>query len=323
MNTNQLDYFLKAYEQRSYSAAAKLVPMSAQGLTKAVHSLEGELGAPLFVNDANGKIKPTPYAEEFRVFCEEVGASHARLKASFARLSGQAHRTIRLAAAIGSFGLLGIDLITSFKKEHPNVDVECDELPDIRVEKTMQDGHSTLGITVLPCGDEFETVELASCERYVWVAADDPLTRKGTVGVADLAGRHVALVGAHFKNYGLLLEALEHEGVKPADITTSSEMIWLHQFAKGHGCVSFTAQSVLPLFKDDASVVALPFRDMPYRVGISWLRTHTPDAAELAFIEACRQRSAEIASQKEPPAQTKGKPGLLSSLARRFAGADK
>lgn len=68
MNTNQIDYFLKAYRERSYTAAAKLVPMSAQGLTKAIHSLEGELGVPLFENDANGRIKPTPYAEEFKVF---------------------------------------------------------------------------------------------------------------------------------------------------------------------------------------------------------------------------------------------------------------
>ena len=70
MNTNQIDYFLKAYRERSYTAAAKLVPMSAQGLTKAIHSLEGELGIPLFENDANGRIKPTPYAEEFKVFCK-------------------------------------------------------------------------------------------------------------------------------------------------------------------------------------------------------------------------------------------------------------
>ena len=75
----------------------------------------------------------------------------------------------------------------------------------------------------------------------------------------------------------LLLEALEQAGVHPADITTSSEMIWLHQFAKGPGCISFTAQSVLPLFKDDTSVVALPFLGMPYQIGISWLRTHVPD----------------------------------------------
>ena len=167
MNTNQIDYFLKAYRERSYTAAAKLVPMSAQGLTKAIHSLEGELGVPLFENDANGRIKPTPYAEEFKEFCKEFDEARSRMAAGFARLAGQVHRTIRLAAAIGSMGLLGIDLISSFKKEHPDVEVECDDLPDMRVEKTLRDGNSSLGLTVLPTTDEFETVELASCERCV------------------------------------------------------------------------------------------------------------------------------------------------------------
>ena len=64
-----MDYFLKAYQERNYTAAAKLVPMSAQGLTKAIHSLEGELGVPLFTAGDGGKVNPTPYAEEFRAFC--------------------------------------------------------------------------------------------------------------------------------------------------------------------------------------------------------------------------------------------------------------
>lgn len=321
MNTNQIDYFLKAYRERSYTAAAKLVPMSAQGLTKAIHSLEGELGVPLFENDANGRIKPTPYAEEFKVFCKEFDEARSRMAAGFARLAGQANRTIRLAAAIGSMGLLGIDLISSFKKEHPDVEVECDDLPDMRVEKTLRDGNSSLGLTVLPTTDEFETVELASCERCVWVAADDPLVAKGQACVADLEGRNIALVGAQFKNYGLLLEALDQEGVRPADITTSSEMIWLHQFAKGSGCISFTAQSVLPLFKDDTSVVALPFLGMPYQIGISWLRTYVPNEDEWAFIKACQARAKEL--EEEPGSERRSHPhvpGRASSLLRKLTG---
>ena len=318
MNTNQLDYFLKAYRVQSYTAAAKLVPMSAQGLTKAVHSLEGELGVPLFENDANGKIKPTPYAEEFKTFCDDVSEARSRMAAGFARISGQARRTIKLAAAIGSMGLLGIDLVSSFKKDHPGIEVDCDDLPDMRVEKTLRDGHSTLGITVLPTPDDFETVALASCERCVWVAADDPLVSKGRVCITDLEGRNVALVGAQFKNYGLLLEALEREDVHPTDITTSSEMIWLHQFAKGRGCISFTAQSVLPLFKDDASVVALPFLGMPYQIGISWLRTHVPDDAEQAFIETCKARGRELQPCDKPAHELTGTARFATGILQRL-----
>lgn len=199
--------------------------------------------------------------------------------------------------------------------------MECDDLPDMRVEKTLRDGNSSLGLTVLPTSDEFETVELASCERCVWVAADDPLVAKGQVCITDLEGRNIALVGSQFKNYGLLLEALEQAGVHPADITTSSEMIWLHQFAKGPGCISFTAQSVLPLFKDDTSVVALPFTGMPYQIGISWLRTHKPDEDEQAFIEACEVRAKEL--QEKSDSKERIRPsaaGRATNFLRRLTG---
>ena len=107
----------------------------------------------------------------------------------------------------------------------------------------------------------------------------------------------------------------------PADITTSSEMIWLHQFAQGPGCISFTAQSVLPLFKDDTSVVALPFTGMPYQIGISWLRMHTPDEDERAFIEACEVRAKELQQKSDskeriPP----GAAGRATNFIRRLTG---
>lgn len=320
VNTNQIDYFLKAYDERSYTAAAKLVPMSAQGLTKAVHALEGELGVPLFKSAEGGRVEPTPYAEEFRAFCLEYCDARERLRAAFRRLDGQAAETIHLAVAIGSLSLLGMDLISGFRKEHDAVEICCDDLPDLKVEDALREGSDTLGITVLPTGEGLETVSLASCERYVWVAADDPLATRREVGIRDLEGRSVALVGPLFKNYGILLDALEREGVRIADLTTLSEMTWLHQFAKSGSGVAFTARSVLPLYEDDPSVVALLFRDMPYEVGVSWLATHRLSEAEEAFVEACRARRDEFAAEAARGGRRPGMGGLVGDLVRRFAG---
>ncbi len=320
VNTNQIDYFMKAYDERSYTAAAKLVPMSAQGLTKAVHALEGELGVPLFRAAEGGKVSPTPYAEEFRAFCLEWRDARDRMQAAFRRLDGQASETIRLAASIGSFSLLGMDLISGFRKEREGVDVCCDDLPDLKVEEALRDGSDTLGITVLPTGDGLATVPLASCDRYVWVSADDPLAARGEVCIRDLEGRSVALVGPTFKNYGLLLDALDREGVRVADITTLSEMTWLHQFAKSGSGVAFTARSVLPLYEDDRDVVALLFRGMPYEVGISWLATHRLTDAEEAFVAACRRRGTELSARVEDGMSRTGAGSFVDGLVRRFVG---
>ena len=139
--------------------------MSAQGLTKAIHALETELGVTLFTGTEGGSQKPTPHAGEFTVFCEECTAPFDRLNVRPAKLDGVARSTIGLAAAIGSFGLLGMELIPQFRRQNPGIDVVCDDLPDIRVEKSLRDGTNTLGITVLPVPDEFEAIECLYATR--------------------------------------------------------------------------------------------------------------------------------------------------------------
>lgn len=331
VNSNQLDYFQKAYEDLSYAAAARRVPMSSQGLAKAIHSLEGELGVPLFTasEDMPGRLRPTPYADELLTFCREFDAAYGRLEAAIGRISGQAHESIRVAVAIGSLGLLGMDLVSSFRRVNPDVDVVCDDLPDLRVEETVLGGEDSLGITELPTPDGLETIPLASCERYVWVNAGDPLARKSAVEASDLAGREVALVGQSFKNYGLLVDTLARGQIRPAELVTSSEMVWLHHFAKSGQGVAFTAQTVIPLYEDDRDVVALPFVGMPYEVGVSWARGHELTDAERAFVHACRRRSAELGfgetgdeeakagSQPERHREDPSHEGMLKSLLRR------
>ena len=291
MNWNQMDYFACVYRTGNFAAAARQVPMSSQGMAKAVRALEGELGVSLFVAGEGGSLQPTEYAEAFATFCEECAAARGRLDEGFAHLRGQARTTIHLAAAIGAFGLLGMEFVAEFCRAHPGIEVLCDDLPDVRVDQALLDGSDALGLTVAPVAEGLQTMPLCSCERCVWVRADDPLARKRRLVVADLDGYPVALVGPLFKNYGQLLALLEEQGATPTEIVTSSEMMWLHQYAHDGRGVAFTARSVLPLYEDDASVVALPIEGMPYEIGISWRADHELDEAERTFVDACVARA--------------------------------
>lgn len=58
MDLNALHYFCQVYRCGSFSQAAKLLYISQQGVSKAVASLEQELGASLFVRTAKG-LRPT------------------------------------------------------------------------------------------------------------------------------------------------------------------------------------------------------------------------------------------------------------------------
>ncbi len=319
MNTSQLDYFMRAYECRSFTRAARCFPMSAQGLAKGVHALERELGVTLFqtVTDPGSnasRLVPTPFAEELRLYALEVADSRRRLDEAFARLGARRGERVRLAAAIGSLGLLGMGFIPGFRRDNPDVELVTTDLPDMDVEAALRSGSHEIGLTVAPTdGEAFKTIPLAHCDRYVWVARDDPLAARrrapraprahdGAVDVRDLEGRDVALVGETFKNYPLLMGALRELDVHPRQIITSAEMVWLHQFAR-EGGVAFTAETLLPLYADDDAVVALPFVGMPYEVGVSWLATHELTDAERRFVDACERRSRELDDRRRGAAR--------------------
>lgn len=287
MNWNQMDYVVRVYRAGNFAAAAREVPMSSQGMTKAVRALEAELGVPLFTAGEGVALRPTAYAEEFVAFCEECRAARARMEEGFARIRGQARRTVHLAAAIGAFSLLGMEFVPVFCREHPDIEVVCDDLPDLKVDAALLDGSNTLGLTVQPTPEGLETVPLWSCERCIWVRTDHPLAKRRRLTVRDLDGQSVALVGPLFKNYGQLQALLDEQGVKPASIVTSSEMMWLHQYVHDGRGIAFTARSVLSIYESDTSVVAIPIEGMPYEVGISWRHDHALDEAEQVFVDAC------------------------------------
>ena len=311
---NQLDYFMRAYEAGSFLAAARTVPMSSQGFAKSIHALESELGVELFSVEKGGGLAPTPYAEEFRTFAQECLAAERRMRAGFAHIDGQRREVVHLAAAIGSLGLLGMEFVNAFCRENPQVEVVVDDLPDVKADAAVMDGSDCLGLVVLPAAEGLEVRGLCSCERCVWMRADDALAHRRTLAVADLADRSVAVVGPLFKGYGVLMEQLAAAGVEPAEVVTSSEMMWLHEFARdGHG-LAFTAQSVLPAYAGDADVVAVPVEGMPYEIGVAWKAGAELTDGQRRFVEACEARAAAVRTGGE------GARGQKGSLADRLRG---
>lgn len=51
MDFKQLNYFIAVYKTASFTAAARQLHISQQGLSKSVHNLEKELELPLFFRE--------------------------------------------------------------------------------------------------------------------------------------------------------------------------------------------------------------------------------------------------------------------------------
>ncbi|MDR2197428.1 MAG: LysR family transcriptional regulator [Coriobacteriales bacterium] len=293
MNKDQLDYFAWAYRMNSFSAAAARAHISAQGLAKAIHSLENELNVKLFTVDSSGKRIPTAYAEELMGFTLSFNHHHRELLNRFKYLRAQERHTVRLGASLGILGLLGPDFLEDFKRDNPEITVTYNELPDDLCEEALLDGSYDLALTLAPYNKDFATHDLQCMETFFWVPADDPLSERESLVRLDLEGKVIAIPGKDFKCYRTIIRTAEDEGIVPERVVFSSEIFWIYEFVAQKNGIGFSIGPLveLPLFKSYRDVRAVLFKDAVWRFGISHIPAHRLTDAEQTFYDYCVRRA--------------------------------
>lgn len=288
MNREQLQYFAIACQTRNFAAAARLVPMSAQGFTKSMRSLESELGVALFVKDENGMHIPTAYAEELLSFAEATDVRFRQTIRAFRQIDAEQSKKVLLGSSLGVMGFLGSDFLQALAKEHPDVSVSYSEMSDRQCEASLINEEFGVAFTIAPFDGCFHTVELYSTPVCLWVNADDPLSQQSAIQPEDLQGRAIAMPGQDYKCHEAILKLCRERNVQPANLLESSEMFWLYNYAYNGSGVAFSAEHLgkLPFFSNDA-VRCIPFAKATWRIGISVLPKHTFTETEKRFCSFC------------------------------------
>lgn len=296
MNSEQLRYFELAYTERNFTAAAKLVPVSPQGLTKAIRSLEKELGVELFTLDSEtGKPVPTAYAQELYEFTSVFHSNLRLLNESLDRLRGLEQRTIRLGCSAGVLGAFGPELIDSFEKTHPHVKVAFWESYDRQCEQDLIDGKCDIAMLV---GNEVsqgcEGVKIYESPVYFWMKRADPLVEKvgehGVLHIEDLEGRSVAIPGRGYVCFENLNRVADEHGVRLDSVVEISEIFRLFNYAaKTDNVLGFANGTLIdvPVFNPTDQIVALPIAELTWGFFLEHERHHALDESERALWNWC------------------------------------
>ena len=291
LNTEYLRYFELAYMEGNFSAAARRVPVSPQGLTKAIHTLEKDLGVPLFnIDDATGSPVPTDYAHELFQYAQVFDSNTHLLQSAFSAIRGGQRSTIRLACSLGVLGAFGPEFLERFHERHPNIDFDYWEASDESVVRNLQKGECGLALLVgqVPVG--VQASELYRCRQYFWVNEESPLAGLESLGLSDIAGCDVAIPGAGFDCYRRLAEGAENAGVSLGHVYQISEIFQLYEFAASGRGAGFTVEHLvnLPIFSRDHRAVPVVLEGAQWCFSIACLATHALDDAEQAFWAYCQ-----------------------------------
>ncbi|MFE2184787.1 LysR family transcriptional regulator [Streptomyces sp. NPDC059455] len=187
MELRTLRYFVAVAEELHFGRAAVRLHMSQPPLSRAIKQLETELGAALFHRSSTG-VTLTP-----------VGAM--LLDEARALLDHTERVRVRVAAAAGTasltVGILGDStdpgatrLAGAYHRRHPGVEVHIRETDLTDPTCGLHAGLVDIALTRGPFDETGLTVhELRADPVGALLRADDPLARRGSLKLADLADR--------------------------------------------------------------------------------------------------------------------------------------
>jgi DNA-binding transcriptional LysR family regulator len=198
LTLQQLEYFLAALDEGSFSAAAERLHLAQPSLSEQVRRLEAELGVALFARVGRG-IKPTDAGLALRPHAE------AALSAvEHAREAVVAQRELRGGiATFGTFGTArwypGTQIVLAFRKRHPLVRVRLVGQNSSEVAAAVRGGDLEAGLIALPIDDTGLDVRPIMHDEIVYASAE-PARLEHPVAIEDLAGAPLILTDA---SYGL------------------------------------------------------------------------------------------------------------------------
>ena len=308
MTLQQLQYFLAAFRHGSFSAAAEEMHMAQPSLSEQVRRLEAELGVRLFHRVGRG-LTPTEAGMALRPHAERtLDAAEA------ARESVVAVRELRGGTAtIGTWGTAryypGVDLVTEFRRRHPNVRVRVVGQNSSEVAEAVRTGELEAGVIALPIDDRGLDVQPIMRDEILY-ASTDPARVRRPVTIEALASAPLILPDASWATEDptrrQLTELAQRVGVSiQPEIDVEDVEVAIELCTRGLGDTIIARGMLLALGRRLSKKLGwVPFEEPIYDTFAFIARTDAPlSPASREFLSLARERLTALAKvlRTDPP----------------------
>ena len=215
MELRLLRYFLAVADAGSVTAAARLVHVAQPSLSRQLRGLERQLGLTLF-NRGEGRLVLTSAGRHFLPVARDVVA-----RADLAVRAAEAIRDGAMTSiTISCPGTTLTDVIAPFLAtwgpEDPMPTV-WEKLPS-QIFPSVETG-ADLAVGTVPPPAHLAGLPLASLPVWAYVRPEHPWASRTSVGLAELAGEHLLLLGPEQHSRQALDAALQSEGTGLGEVT--------------------------------------------------------------------------------------------------------
>ena len=226
VDIQQIKYFSRVYEMRSFTQAADSLFISRQALRKSVARLAQEMGEPLFENRGN-VLFPTSAADLLFSASRPVLSAFAQMEAELNLGKLKSQGIVRFGQSVEASDVMTsgemrqvIDFSSTSElvtKGMRFTEANCVELRQLEGDL---DYASLIATVVNESLFDYDTA--IGGRIHIAVRTDDPLAEKSFIRLEDLEGRPFTSQGAGFDVHDRLVEATEERGVKLNIVCTRS-----------------------------------------------------------------------------------------------------
>jgi len=256
VNIEKIMYLLKVCEWKNITRAAQELFVSQQALSKAIQSVEKELGVTLFYRSSRGL---------------ELTASGERFYETFLPLAQQYHSLVqefretavgkvRLGLSGGVLRRLGVTLLDDFQKAHPQIELTVQPGSDGEQVSAVLSGECELALSPPPVGfnsKNLSFIEVWSEPIYIVVRKDHPLAAKSHVCVQEMEGMPIIRGDSDDYTYRATAAACHNAGFQPTFVDGFEEVELLKETAVLTGSIFVCPQLYTKYLPQNSALVRI------------------------------------------------------------------
>ncbi|MFI1655743.1 LysR family transcriptional regulator [Streptomyces sp. NPDC020472] len=290
----QLRYFLVAAERGSMTEAAAELHIAQSAVSTAVHNLEQDLRAQLFIRRRGRGLTLTPAGERLRQQAQDLLA-RAREVEREARGGGG---SLSGPVAVGCFVTLAPyylpALFSECTRRHPGIELDVMEGESDQLVQALAAGRVDFALTYdlgLSAEPDLRAETVARAPAYVIVPADHPLAGRDAVDLAELSAEPLVLLDLpHSRDYFRSLLAATGTAPDVRYRTRSYETV-RSLVARGLGYSVLNQRPATSQTYGGGEIAELRLRDggPPLEVKIASVASVTPTARARAVMDVLRE----------------------------------
>lgn len=134
----RIHVFIAAYEERSFTVAAKRQHLTQSGVTHHIQQLQEYLGAKLFVRQSGNIMIPTPAADAYYLGCLEILREHSKARLAVKPFAQGLSSELRIGLTPTLTTKMLAPTLLGFIEQHPNVSVQIvDSYSDLLIKNLL------------------------------------------------------------------------------------------------------------------------------------------------------------------------------------------